>query len=105
MRDEVIVIGLGLAFFVSGCASTYNRKAKEQVREKASFQLECDPDELTLDAVNKQGLGFKTSFAVKGCGKRAVYSDPKGPARGATFYMESASGDVRTNSEGGGGAE
>jgi hypothetical protein len=100
MRLKAIVLGLGLIFFVGGCASVYNRNAKEQIRDKASFQFHCNAEKLTLSAL-KEGLGgYKQSFAVEGCGKRAIYSARDGSS--PNFYMESASGDIRTNSREGG---
>ncbi len=59
---------------ISAVACKHNKRANTTVRERAAFDLLCDPNELELGVIDTEGARkLVTQIAVYGCDKRAVY--------------------------------
>ncbi|HET6415171.1 MAG TPA: hypothetical protein VFG22_02660 [Polyangiales bacterium] len=59
---------------ISGVACKHNKRANTTVRERAAFDLLCDPNELKLGVIDTEGARKLVSqIAVYGCDKKAVY--------------------------------
>lgn len=55
-------------------ACKHNKRANTTVRERAAFDLLCEPNELELGIVDTEGARkLATQIAVYGCDKKAVY--------------------------------
>jgi hypothetical protein len=53
---------------------TDNKQANTTVRERAAFDLLCNPDELELGIIDTEGARkLASQIAVYGCDKKAVY--------------------------------
>jgi hypothetical protein len=59
---------------ISAVACKHNKRANTTVRERAAFDLLCDPNELKLGVIDTEGARKLVSqIAVYGCDKKAVY--------------------------------
>ena len=59
---------------VSAVACKHNKRANTTVRERAAFDLLCDPNDLRLGVIDTEGARKLVSqIAVYGCDKKAVY--------------------------------
>jgi len=59
---------------VATTACKHNKRANTTVRERASFDLPCAPNNLRLGIVDTEGArNLATQIAVYGCEKKAVY--------------------------------
>ncbi|MCB9624301.1 MAG: hypothetical protein H6723_13380 [Sandaracinus sp.] len=47
------------------------------IRNRASFDFECPPDQLTLRVLDVANERYARQVGVTGCGRRAVYVDPR----------------------------
>lgn len=71
MSFRLAILGL-LVITAVGC--THNKSANTTVRERAAFDLLCDPNELKLGVIDTEGARkLATQIAVYGCRKKAVY--------------------------------
>lgn len=78
-----------LAATLMGCAGSVvvdgyslNRSSWERdsqaIRQRASFDLHCQPDQLTLHVLDTFSGSYARQVGVQGCGHQAVYVDPAG---------------------------
>jgi hypothetical protein len=59
---------------ISAVACKHNKRANTTVRERAAFDLLCDPNALKLGVIDTEGARKLVSqIAVYGCDKKAVY--------------------------------
>ena len=59
---------------VAAMACKHNKRANTTVRERAAFDLLCEPNELKLGVIDTEGARKLVSqIAVYGCDKKAVY--------------------------------
>lgn len=59
---------------VTAIACKHNKQANTTVRERAAFDLLCDPNDLKLGVIDTEGVRkLATQIAVYGCSKKAVY--------------------------------
>lgn len=71
MLMRLILVALLIS---AGVACKHNKKASTTVRGRASFDLACPEDELTLRVGDTQGARKQaTMIGVYGCGQKAVY--------------------------------
>lgn len=69
-----IRLAIVVVLAVTATACKHNKNANTTVRERASFDLPCDPNELKLGVVDTEGARrLATQIAVLGCDKKAVY--------------------------------
>jgi len=65
------IVGL---LVISAVACKHNKRANTTVRERAAFDLLCEPNELKLGVIDTEGARKLVSqIAVYGCDKKAVY--------------------------------
>jgi hypothetical protein len=67
-----IVISISLCFLTS-CASYYYDMNVNDIKERASFEMNCSKDKLTVVPLKKSYNGAVTEMGVEGCGKKGVY--------------------------------
>lgn len=59
---------------LAAVACKHNRRANTTVRERAAFDLICEPNELQLGVIDTEGARkLVNQIAVYGCDKKAVY--------------------------------
>lgn len=70
MRVHGAIIVLG--FFSGGCGAMYNEGFREDLENRAAFDLDCPKSKLALRELSETN-GLVTSYGVRGCGNRATY--------------------------------
>src|SRR5438067_2374587 len=76
MRSYILSLGLILGF---SCAHSFSTNLTALVTKKASFELRCSTNELTVtelsstDMSNMAGSAIQKSYGVQGCAKRVSY--------------------------------
>jgi len=67
-------LAIAVVLVVTATACKHNKQANTTVRERASFDLVCDPNALKLGVIDTEGARhLATQIAVYGCDKKAVY--------------------------------
>jgi hypothetical protein len=73
-RSVVLRLVIVVLLLVAATACKHNKRANTTVRERAAFDLLCEPNELELGIVDTEGARkLATQIAVYGCDKKAVY--------------------------------
>lgn len=73
-RSVVLRLAIVVLLLVAATACKHNKRANTTVRERAAFDLLCEPNELELGIVDTEGArNLATQIAVYGCDKKAVY--------------------------------
>ena len=63
-----------VSLLIALVACKHNKRANTTVRERASFDFLCDPNELKLGIVDTEGArNLASQIAAYGCEKKAVY--------------------------------
>ncbi len=73
----MVILRLAIVVLVALAATAckHNKRANTTVRERAAFDLVCDPDALKLGVIDTEGARkLATQIAVYGCDKKAVYA-------------------------------
>jgi len=69
-----IVASLGAGLCLVGCAPQWNAAAQIDVKNRASYDLQCAPQDMRLIGWRGQNtLNMAMTWAAEGCGQRAVY--------------------------------
>lgn len=81
-RLACALVTLAIVASSAGCATAkINEIRKNYVRDKASWELQCPRDRLTVEALGEEKMKAVESWSVEGCHKRAIYGlTADGPA-------------------------
>lgn len=73
-RSVLLRVAILSLLLVAAVACKHNKRANTTVRERAAFDLLCEPNELKLGVIDTEGARKLVSqIAVYGCDKKAVY--------------------------------
>ena len=70
----ILRLAILVLLVMAAAACKHNKRANTTVRERAAFDLLCDPNDLELGIVDTEGARkLATQIGVYGCDKKAVY--------------------------------